>query len=119
VELVKRLDQILAMLILLLAVRAVIIAPREFTLGARPWAVGFWMLSSGLLLAVCGALSLLRIRYGATAPGLRAVAALTATAVGALLLSAGIIADEIVPSTVVAALLLATASMALRAKRAA
>jgi hypothetical protein len=113
----KRLDQILAMLILLLAVRAVLIAPREFTLGARPWPGGFWMLSSSLLLAVCGALSLLRIQYGATAPGLRAVAALTAIAVGALLLSAGIIADETGPSAVVAGLLLATASMALRATR--
>jgi hypothetical protein len=51
--------------------------------------------------------------------GVRAVASLTAMAVGALLLIAGVIADETAPSIVVAALLLATALMAVRPKRSA
>jgi len=115
----KRVDQVVAWLILLLAVRAVVVAPREFHTATAPWTTGFWMLSSGLLLAVCGALSLLRIRYSTVAPGLRAVAALTAVAFGALFLTAGIIGGETAPSAVVAALLFLSAAMAFRTGRAA
>ena len=115
----KRLDQILAALIFLLAIRAALIAPREFAEGTAPWPTGFWMLSSSLLLAVCAALSLLRMRYGADALGLRILAALTAIAVGVLLLTAGIIGGETAPSAVVAALLFLSAAMGFRVRRAA
>jgi len=115
----KRLDQTLAALILLLAVRGALIAPREFAANVAPWPTGFWMLSSSLLLAVCAALSFLRIRYGADAFGLRLMAALTALAVGALVLTAGIVGGETAPSTAVAALLGLSAAMAFRAQRAA
>jgi hypothetical protein len=115
----KRLDRILAWLILLLALRAAAIAPREFARGTAPWPTGFWMLSSSLLLAISGSLTLLRLRYGAVAPGLRVVAALTAIAVATLLLIAGTIGGEAVPSAVVAGLLLTTAALAARTGRAA
>jgi hypothetical protein len=115
----KRVDQVVAWLILVLAVRAAVLAPREFHTETAPSATGFWMLSSSLLFAVCGALSLLRIRYGAVAPGLRAAAALTAVAFGALFLTAGIIGGETAPSAVVAVLLFLSAAMAFRTGRAA
>jgi len=111
----KRLDQTLAVLILLLALRAALIAPREFAANLAPWPTGFWMLSSSLLLAVCAALSFLRIRYGVDALGLRIMAAITSLAVAALLLTAGIVGNETAPSAVVAALLGLSAAMALRA----
>jgi hypothetical protein len=113
----KRFDQIVAWLLLLLALRAAAVAAREFAQGSAPWPAGFWMLGTGMLLGVCGALSLLRIRYGDVAPGLRTLAALTAIGVAVLLLSAGIVGGEFLPSAFVAVLLCVNASMAFGARR--
>ena len=110
----KRIDQGIAWLIILLGVRFALVAPREFAHGAWPWAVGFWLLNCCVLFVTCGALNLVRIRYASVAPGLRAIGALMATMLAALQLIAGVVGGEAAPATVVAVILLLSAALNLR-----
>ena len=61
-----------------------------------------------------GALQLVRIRYGAVAPPLRAVAALMSVAIAALQGVAGVVGGEAAPASVVAALCVISAALSLR-----
>jgi len=42
-----------------------------FVIAAAPTETAFWFFSGGLALVYCAALNLLRVRYGAIAPGVR------------------------------------------------
>lgn len=110
----RRLDQILTGLVLVLSLHAAVMAVRGFRRGAPPWHEGFFMVSSSLLLLSCGTLSLLRIRYGANAPGLRAAATIIPSLTAAQLLNANIAGGEAAPAIVVAGILAASALMGLR-----
>ena len=110
----KRLQQIIAWLIILLGLRFALIAPHEFANSASPWPTAFWLLNTSLFFLVCGALNLLRTRYMAVAPGIRAVATATNVALAALVLTAGIAGGEAIPSAVVALVLLIAAAFGLR-----
>ncbi len=110
----RRLDQVIAWLIVLLGVRSGLTAPRVFAATAAPWPIAFFLLSTCLLLAVCGTLNLLRNRYAAVAPGVRIVSTMTNIAVAALLLIAGVIGGELAPSVVEALILLTAAAFGFR-----
>src|ERR687884_622700 len=101
----KHLQQIIAWLIILLGLRFGLIAPREFANGVAPWLTAFWLLNSCLLFVLCGVLNLLRIRYMAVAPGISAVSTATNIALAVLVVAAGIVGGEAVPSSLVALLL--------------
>jgi hypothetical protein len=109
----KRIDLGIAWLIMLLGVRFLLVAPREFSHGA--WAVGFWLVNCAVLFLTCGALNLVRIRYGSVAPGLRIIGALLCVSLAALQGIAGVVGGEAAPAIVVAVVLLLSAALNLRA----
>ena len=110
----KRLDQGIAGLMILLGIRFALVAPREFAAATWPWATGFWLVNCAVLFVSCGALQLVRIRYGAVAPPLRAVAALMSVAIAALQGVAGVVGGEAAPASVVAALCVISAALSFR-----
>src|SRR5690349_17414352 len=107
----KRVQQIIALLIFLLGFRFGLIAPREFANGVAPWPTAFWLLNTSLCFIVCGALNLLSMRYGGIAPGIRVVSTVTNVGLAALVMSAGLVAGEAAPSVVVGLLLITAAVM--------
>jgi hypothetical protein len=108
----SRLDQAVSWIIILLGLRAWLVAARVFPLGAEQWSTGFWFLSTGLLFLICGALGLLRARQTATAPGLRRLAVAASVGLAGLVVTAGILGGETVPSVVAGILLVAAAGFA-------
>jgi hypothetical protein len=110
----KRLDQLLAWLILLLALRFGVSAQRQFAEAAAPWSAAFYLLATTLLFLMVGAVNLLRIRYASVAPGLRPFAAGANVALAALTIIANVIGGELAPALVVGVILLAAAVMSLR-----
>jgi hypothetical protein len=111
----KRIDHGIAWLIILLGVRFALVAPREFSHAAWPWAVGFWLVNCAVLFITCGALNLVRIRYGSVAPGLRAIGALLCISLATLQGIAGVVGGETAPAIVVAVVLLLSAAFNLHA----
>jgi hypothetical protein len=110
----RRLDQALAWLVVLLGIRFALVAPREFQDGSWPWATGFWLASTAVLFVACGSMHLVRIRYGAVAPGLKVVCALMSIAIALLQLVAGVVGGEAAPASVVAILLLVSSGLSVR-----
>ena len=58
----RRADQVIAGLVILLGVRFALVAPREFDSASWPWATGFWLVNCAVLFVACGAVQLVRIR---------------------------------------------------------
>jgi hypothetical protein len=107
----RRLDQVLTWLILLVGLRLGLSAVRAFGSDAPPWSTAFYLAASAMLYGLCGSLNLLRLRYDAVAPGIRVVAAAANLALAALTLVANTIGGELPPALVISAILLGSAAL--------
>jgi len=105
----KRVQKVLAWVIILFGLRFGFISVREFENSTAPLTTGFWLLNTSLFFVVCGALNMLCGKYIATAPGIAMVTVATNVALAALVVTSGIVGGETVPSVVVGAVLLAAA----------
>src|SRR4029453_6587042 len=110
----RRLDHAIAWLIILFGVRFALVAPREFHDGVWPWSTGFWLANCAVLFVACGAVHLIRIRYGMVAPGLKRVCGLMRVSIAGVQFVAGVVGAEAAPASVVAILLLVSAALAVR-----
>jgi peptidoglycan/LPS O-acetylase OafA/YrhL len=101
---VKKIEQTLAYLIVLLGIRLGLIAAREFAREGGPWTSAFYLTGTCLLFLICGALNLLRIRYGEVARGIKLLSVASSVALAVLALVAGVAGGEAAPSAVVSML---------------
>jgi hypothetical protein len=108
----KRLAHVVAWLVVLLGARSLLVALRELGVGHAP--AGLFLMSSGLLVLLCGALLVVvAVRSPAATRPLRAVAVLGNVAAGALVLAGGVSGGETGPAAVGALVLLAGAATVL------
>jgi hypothetical protein len=111
---VRRLDQILAWLIILFGVRSAAVSLREFAAGSPASPTAFFLLANALLLALCGMVNLLRVRYAVVAPGLRLAAAASNGTVAAFTVVAGVAGGEPAPALLVGLVLLGAGLLGVR-----